>query len=75
VLGTAGILLPILSRLGFSRCSAISLPAHCWAVRARLANQSFPLLSWFTIGDSNDVAGIAELGCRSFFIPDRLNCR
>lgn len=63
VLGTAGILVPILSRLGFSpvlgylAAGALMGPFGLGALI-----QSFPVLFWFTIGDVKDVAGIAELG-------------
>ncbi len=63
VLGTAGILVPILSRLGFSPvlgylgASAVLGPLGLGSLIP-----SFPLLYWFTIGDYKDVAGIAELG-------------
>ena len=63
VLGTAGILVPILSRLGFS-------PVFGYLAAGALLGpfglgsliQSFPLLSWFTIGDVKEVAGFAQLG-------------
>jgi monovalent cation:H+ antiporter-2, CPA2 family len=63
VLGTAGILLPILSRLGFSPVLGyLAAGALLGPFGLGSLIQSFPLLSWFTIGDANDVAGIAELG-------------
>ena len=63
VLGTAGILLPILSRLGFSPVLGyLAAGALLGPFGLGSLSQSFPLLTWFTIGDANDVAGIAELG-------------
>jgi monovalent cation:H+ antiporter-2, CPA2 family len=63
VLGTAGILLPILSQLGFSPVLGyLAAGALLGPFGLGSLIQSFPLLSWFTIGDANDVAGIAELG-------------
>ena len=63
VLGTAGILVPIVSRLGFSPtlgylvAGAILGPLGLGAFI-----RSFPILYWFTVGDAQNVAGIAELG-------------
>lgn len=63
VLGTAGILLPILSRLGFSPVLGyLAAGALLGPFGLGSLSQSFPLLTWFTIGDADDVAGIAELG-------------
>ena len=63
VLGTAGILVPILSRLGFSPVLGyLAAGALLGPLGLGSLSQSFPLLSWFTIGDYGDVAGIAELG-------------
>ncbi|MGB6537271.1 MAG: cation:proton antiporter [Xanthobacteraceae bacterium] len=63
VLGTAGILVPIVSRLGFN-------PTLGYLVAGALLGpfglgsfiHTLPWLYWFTVGDSNNVAGIAELG-------------
>ncbi len=63
VLGTAGILVPIVTRLGFS-------PTLGYLVAGAILGplglgsfiRSFPILYWFTVGDARDVAGIAELG-------------
>jgi monovalent cation:H+ antiporter-2, CPA2 family len=63
VLGTAGILVPIVSRLGFS-------PTLGYLVAGAILGPlglgsfigSFPFLYWFTVGDAANVAGIAELG-------------
>jgi len=63
VLGTAGIVVPIVSRLGFSPilgylgAGALLGPLGLGSLIGAL-----PALSWFTIGDAKDVAGIAELG-------------
>jgi len=63
VLGTAGILVPLLSRLGFSPVLGyLAAGALLGPLGLGSLSQSFPLLSWFTIVDANDVAGIAELG-------------
>jgi CPA2 family monovalent cation:H+ antiporter-2 len=63
VLGTAGILVPILSRLGFSPVLGyLAAGALLGPLGLGSLAQSFPLLSWFTIGDYGEVAGIAELG-------------
>jgi len=63
VLGTAGILVPILSRLGFSPTLGYLLAG---AILGPLGLGSFirafPPLYWFTVGDAANVAGIAELG-------------
>jgi CPA2 family monovalent cation:H+ antiporter-2 len=63
VLGTAGILVPIVSRLGFSPtlgylvAGALLGPLGLGSLIGR-----FPPLYWFTVGDARNVAGIAELG-------------
>ena len=63
VLGTAGILVPLLSRLGFSPVLGyLAAGALLGPLGLGSLSQSLPLLTWFTIGDANDVAGIAELG-------------
>jgi len=63
VLGTAGILVPILSRLGFSPVLGyLAAGALLGPLGLGSLIQSFPVLYWFTIGDYADVAGIAELG-------------
>jgi monovalent cation:H+ antiporter-2, CPA2 family len=63
VLGTAGILVPILSRLGFSPVLGyLAAGALLGPLGLGSLIQPFPLLFWFTIGDYSDVAGIAELG-------------
>src|SRR5262249_26777914 len=63
VLGTAGILVPILSRLGFNPVLGyLAAGALLGPLGLGSLIQSFPLLSWFTIGDYSEVAGIADLG-------------
>ena len=63
VLGTAGILVPILARLGFSPVLGyLAAGALLGPFGLGSLIQSFPVLFWFTIGDVEDVAGIAELG-------------
>jgi monovalent cation:H+ antiporter-2, CPA2 family len=63
VLGTAGILVPILGRLGFSPVLGyLTAGALLGPFGLGSLIQSFPVLFWFTIGDVEDVAGIAELG-------------
>jgi monovalent cation:H+ antiporter-2, CPA2 family len=63
VLGTAGIVVPVLSRAGLS-------PVLCYlgagALLGPLGLGSFihsaPVLYWITVGDARNVEGIAELG-------------
>jgi monovalent cation:H+ antiporter-2, CPA2 family len=63
VLGTAGILVPILSRLGFSPVLGyLAAGALLGPLGLGSLIQSFPALFWFTVSDARDVAGIAELG-------------
>src|ERR1700722_10114085 len=63
VLGTAGIVVPIVSRLGFSpvlgylAAGAILGPLGLGSLTAK-----YPLLFWFTVSDAKEVSGIAELG-------------
>ena len=63
VLGTAGILVPVVSRLGVSPTLGYLIAG---AILGPLGLgsfiRSFPLLYWITVGDAADVAGIAELG-------------
>ncbi len=63
VLGTAGILVPIVSRLGFSPTLGYLVAG---AILGPLGLGSFirdyPFLYWFTIGEAKNVEGIAELG-------------
>jgi CPA2 family monovalent cation:H+ antiporter-2 len=63
VLGTAGIVVPILSRLGFSPVLGyLAAGALLGPLGLGSLIQSFPVLFWFTVGDAKDVSGIAELG-------------
>jgi monovalent cation:H+ antiporter-2, CPA2 family len=63
VLGTAGIVVPIVSRLGFS-------PTIGYLVAGAILGplglgsfiRSYPILYWFTVGEAKNVEGIAELG-------------
>ncbi len=63
VLGTAGIVVPIVSRLGFSPTLGYLVAG---AILGPLGLGSFirsvPWLYWFTVGEAGNVAGIAELG-------------
>ena len=53
VLGTAGIVVPILSRLGFSPVLGyLAAGALFGAARAGFADRSFPALYWFTVSDA-----------------------
>ena len=63
VLGTAGIVVPIVSRLGFSPVLGyLGAGALLGPLGLGSLIGSFPVLFWFTVGDAKDVAGIAELG-------------
>jgi K+:H+ antiporter len=63
VLGTAGIVVPIVSRLGFSPVLAyLGAGALLGPLGLGSLIGSFPVLFWFTVADAKDVAGIAELG-------------
>ncbi len=63
VLGTAGIVVPIVSRLGFSPVLGyLGAGALLGPLGLGSLIGAFPALYWFTVGDSKDVAGIAELG-------------
>lgn len=63
ILGTAGILVPIVHRcglnpiLGYLGAGAILGPLGLGAL-----TQLFPFLYWVTIAEAQSVAGIAELG-------------
>lgn len=63
VLGTAGILVPIVSRLGFSPTLGYLVAG---AILGPLGLGSFirtyPILYWFTVGEAKNVDGIAQLG-------------
>jgi monovalent cation:H+ antiporter-2, CPA2 family len=63
VLGTAGIVVPIVSRLGFSPVLGyLGAGALLGPLGLGSLSHSFRPLFWITIGDAKDVAGIAELG-------------
>ncbi|MGA8951037.1 MAG: cation:proton antiporter, partial [Xanthobacteraceae bacterium] len=63
VLGTAGIVVPIVSRLGFSPVLGyLGAGALLGPLGLGSLIGSFRALYWFTVGDAKDVAGIAELG-------------
>jgi CPA2 family monovalent cation:H+ antiporter-2 len=63
VLGTAGIVVPIVGRLGFSPVLGyLGAGALLGPLGLGSLIGSFPVLFWFTVGDAKDVAGIAELG-------------
>jgi monovalent cation:H+ antiporter-2, CPA2 family len=63
VLGTAGIVVPVVSRLGFSPVLGyLGAGALLGPLGLGSLITSFPPLTWITIGDARDVAGIAELG-------------
>jgi CPA2 family monovalent cation:H+ antiporter-2 len=63
VLGTAGIVVPIVSRLGFSPVLGyLGAGALLGPLGLGSFIHSFPPLYWFTVGDTKNVAGIAELG-------------
>lgn len=63
VLGTAGVVVPMVRRwglspvLGYLGAGAILGPLGLGSI-----SNAFPALSWFTISDAQNVAGIAELG-------------
>lgn len=63
VLGTAGIVVPMVRRwglsqvLGFLGAGAVLGPLGLGSI-----SKAFPALSWITISDAKNVAGIAELG-------------
>ena len=63
VLGTAGILVPILHRWGLSAVLGY-LGAGAFFGPLGLGSfiKSFPFLYWLTVSDAENVAGIAELG-------------
>ncbi|MGB6938984.1 MAG: cation:proton antiporter, partial [Xanthobacteraceae bacterium] len=63
VLGTAGILVPIVSRFGISPVLAyLGAGALLGPLGLGSLIKVFPPLFWVTVGDAKDVAGIAELG-------------
>ena len=63
VLGTAGIVVPIVSRLGFSPVLGyLGAGALLGPLGLGSLVQSFHPLYWITVTDAKNVAGIAELG-------------
>ncbi len=63
VLGTAGIVVPIVSRLGFSPILGyLGAGAILGPLGLGSLIRQFPVLYWFTVGDAKNVSGIAELG-------------
>jgi monovalent cation:H+ antiporter-2, CPA2 family len=63
VLGTAGIVVPIVSRLGFSPILGyLGAGAILGPLGLGSLIRDYPFLYWFTVGDAKDVSGIAELG-------------
>jgi monovalent cation:H+ antiporter-2, CPA2 family len=63
VLGTAGVVVPLVRRsglspvLGYLAAGAVLGPLGLGSI-----GRAIPVLSWFTISDAQNVAGIAELG-------------
>jgi CPA2 family monovalent cation:H+ antiporter-2 len=63
VLGTAGIVVPIVSRLGFSPVLGyLGAGALLGPLGLGSLIHAVPALYWITVGDAKDVAGIAQLG-------------
>jgi monovalent cation:H+ antiporter-2, CPA2 family len=63
VLGTAGIVVPIVSRLGFSPVLGyLGAGAILGPLGLGSLIKASPVLYWFTVGDAKNVEGIAELG-------------
>jgi monovalent cation:H+ antiporter-2, CPA2 family len=63
VLGTAGVVVPIVSRLGISPILGyLGAGAILGPLGLGSLIRDFPVLYWFTVGDAKNVAGIAELG-------------
>ena len=63
VLGTAGIVVPIVSRLGFSPVLGyLAAGALLGPLGLGSLVHDVPLLYWVTVSDAKNVAGIAELG-------------
>ena len=72
VLGTAGVVVPMVRRwglspvLGYLAAGAVLGPLGLGSI-----SKGMPVLSWFTISDAQNVAGIAELGIVFLAVPDR----
>ncbi len=63
VLGTAGVVVPIVSRLGFSPVLGyLGAGALLGPLGLGSLVSSYPLLYWVTVGNAKNVDGIAELG-------------
>jgi monovalent cation:H+ antiporter-2, CPA2 family len=63
VLGTAGILVPIVSRLGFSpTLGYLVVGAILGPLGLGSLIRDYPFLYWFTVGEAKNVEGIAQLG-------------
>ncbi|HXQ85015.1 MAG TPA: cation:proton antiporter, partial [Xanthobacteraceae bacterium] len=63
VLGTAGIVVPFVSRLGFSPVLGyLGAGALLGPLGLGSLSSLHPVLDWFTVGDAKNVAGIAALG-------------
>jgi len=63
VLGTAGVVVPIVSRLGFSPVLGyLGAGALLGPLGLGSLSSLHPVLDWFTVGDAKNVAGIAALG-------------
>jgi monovalent cation:H+ antiporter-2, CPA2 family len=63
VLGTAGIVVPVVRRWGLSPVLAyLGAGAVLGPLGLGSISKGIPVLAWFTIADAQNVAGIAELG-------------
>ncbi|HEY2530184.1 MAG TPA: cation:proton antiporter [Xanthobacteraceae bacterium] len=63
VLGTAGVVVPLLNRFGFSPVLGyLGAGALLGPLGLGSFGPSFPVLHWFTVGNAKNVEGIAELG-------------
>src|SRR6185312_15197512 len=63
VLGTAGIVIPVVRRLGFSPVFGyLAAGALLGPLGLGSLINTFPFLYWVTVVDAKNVAGIAELG-------------
>lgn len=63
VLGTAGVVVPVVQRWGLSPVLGyLGAGAALGPLGLGSISKGVPVLSWFTISDAQNVAGIAELG-------------
>ena len=63
VLGTAGVVIPVVRRLGLSPVLGyLAAGAVLGPLGLGSLIHAFPFLYWFTVVDAKNVAGIAELG-------------